>query len=77
MLNIRTFDELQSDLSKRHQYEDFIKLKGRCENINEDESTFTEPLNLLNKFLETNNVDFLSFKVVTERQLVTDVLLLL
>lgn len=28
MLNIRTFDELQKDLSKRQQYEDL--LKGQC-----------------------------------------------
>lgn len=45
--------------------------------INPDQSSFKEPLNLLKHFVELQNIDFIKFKQVTERQLVTDVLLLL
>ncbi|CDW85435.1 gamma-tubulin complex component 5 [Stylonychia lemnae] len=81
ILGVRTFDQLQEQLSKRIIDNDLIKNSKLHQEsqVNQHQSGYTEPLNLLRDFLKQQHdmIGLINYNAVTERQLVMDVVLML
>ena len=73
-LNIRTFDEIQRELSTKTSFEGLMK--GTSSSRQPDALPFDEPMATLPLCSKASDNQIISTKKVTERQLVVDSLLL-
>eukprot|EP00347_Sterkiella_histriomuscorum_P006822 403351300 len=81
ILNVRTFDQLQNQLSRRVDNEDLTRNQNKAQDSLENShmSSYNEPLNLMRDFNQSNQekLGFLQYNTVTERQIVLDTILMM